>query len=67
MLGLPRPGTAFDHDGSSASSAHLLEPVFDDRQLFLAASNGKGLRGHVTFRTRPDSVLATSSKGSLLR
>src|ERR1700676_5412480 len=66
-LGLPRPGTAFDHDGSAGPSAHLVEPVFDDGQFFLTTPKWQGLPGHVASRTRPDSVLATSSKGSLLR
>ncbi len=54
-------------DGSAGPSAYLLEPVFDDGQLFLTTPKRQGLIGHVASRTRSDSVLATSSKGSLLR
>src|SRR5271156_4301534 len=66
-LGLPRPSAALDHDGSAGPSTYLSEPVFDDDQLLLATPKRPGLLGHVASRTRPDSVLATSSKGSQLR
>ena len=66
-FGLPRPGTAFDHDGSSSSRAHLVKSTFNNGHLCVAASKGKGLQGHVTSPTRSESVVATSSKAAFGR
>jgi hypothetical protein len=45
-LGLPGSSTAFDHDGTTGSRAHLSEPIFDDAQLPLAPAQGQRPGSH---------------------